>query len=127
MNRRLLVVHRNQLDEVMPRHRFFKWVFKRFHRLLIALGGRNMHVAEYAKKWNFLYQVLNKNVVHNALRVACELNFEAIACGHTHAAMDVERNGRRYFNTGSWTEKPLHYLLVDAELIQLRVYGDGEV
>ena len=126
VDRRLLVVHGDHLDDVMPRHGLFKWVFKRFHRLLVALGARKVHVAEYAKKWAFLYRVLNDHMARNGLRVARKLDFAAIACGHTHAAMDVERDGRRYLNTGAWTEKPLHYLTVDAESIQLRVYGDGE-
>ena len=127
VGRRLLVVHGDHLDDVMPRHGFFKWGFKRFHRLLITLGARKVHVAEYAKKWAFLYRVLNEHMVRNGLRVARKLGFAAIACGHTHAAADVERDGWRYLNTGAWTEKPLHYLRVDAESIQLRVYGEGEV
>ena len=36
--------------------------------------------------------------------------YDVYVCGHTHAAMDLERQGYRYFNTGSWTEKPLHFL-----------------
>jgi UDP-2,3-diacylglucosamine pyrophosphatase LpxH len=125
IGRRLLVVHGDDLDELMPRHGLFKWVFRKLHGLRLALGFRNVHVAEYAKKWNFLYRVLSNHVARNALRAARRLDFEAITCGHTHAAMEIEQGGRRYLNTGAWTEKPLYYLRVDAENIDLQVYEDG--
>jgi len=124
IDRRLLVLHGDTLDEVMPRHRYFKRLFKLMHRFLVALGFQRVHVAKYAKKWGFLYRVLNEHVARNALRAAKELGFEAVTCGHTHGAMVVERDGRRYFNTGAWTEEPLHFLSVDVDGIELRTYPD---
>ena len=125
LGRRLLVIHGDRLDQLMPRHGVFKWVFRRFHRLLIRLGFRNVHVAEYAKQWKLFYRVLNKHVARNALRAARQEGFAVVVCGHTHAAMDLECQGQRYFNTGSWTEKPLHFLEVTPECIVLRVYEDA--
>ena len=125
IGKRLLLVHGDDLDDVMPRHGLFKWVFKRFYRLLVKMGAPRVHVAEYAKKWGFLYRVLNDHVARNALRVARTLGFEGIACGHTHAPMDVERDGYRYLNTGAWTEKPLHYLEIDETTIQLKIFEKG--
>ncbi len=125
MDKRLLAVHGHDLDTVMPRHSAFKWVFRRLHRLLIFLGASRVHVAQYAKKWRLLYDVLNRHVAHNAARAAHELGFEAIVCGHTHAAMDTMVHGIRYLNTGAWTEPPLCYVVADAHSIRLEVY-DGE-
>jgi UDP-2,3-diacylglucosamine pyrophosphatase LpxH len=127
IGKRLLVVHGNDLDDIMSRHGLFKWVFRRIHRLCTLLGWHDMHVAEYAKKWNFLYRVLNERVARHALLAAARLGFEAITCGHTHAVMDLERDGRRYLNTGSWTEKPLHYICVNERGMDLRPYGDAGV
>jgi len=126
IDKRLLVVHGNDLDDVMPRYGVFKWLFRRFHRLCVHLGFGDVHVAEYAKKWNLLYRVLNERVARNALRTAEQLGFSAITCGHTHAAMDIQRGGQRYLNTGAWTERPFHYIWVGRNEIELRVYeGDG--
>ena len=72
-----------------------------------------MHVAEYAKTWGLLYRVLNERAARNAVPVAEQSGFEAITCGHTHAAMDIKQGGKRYINTGAWTERPLHYVRVD--------------
>ncbi len=120
---RLLVVHGADLDRLMPRHGLFKWLFRRLHRLRVALGFQDMHVAEYAKRWTSLYRALNEHVARNALRAAAEGGFAAIACGHTHAAMDLTTDQGRYLNTGAWTEIPLHYLRVDTTAITLLRYA----
>ena len=122
---RLLIVHGSDFDEIMPRHGLFKALFHLLHDLRALLGFRRVHVAEYAKRWEFLYRVLNDHVAHNALRAAASRGFEAVTCGHTHSPMQMERDGRRYYNTGAWTERPLHYLEVDAAGIALRVYEPG--
>ena len=126
IEKRLHIVHGNNLDDLMPRHSFFKWVFRRIHHLFVALGLRDMHVAEYAKKWGLIYRVLNERVARNAVRVIEHAGIEAITCGHTHAAMDVERGGKRYINTGAWTERPLHYIRVNTTSIELCVYRGDE-
>ena len=100
-------MHGNSLDKIMPRHRVFKKLFSFFHHVLMFLGFQRMHVAQYAKKWTFLYQFLNRHVAEEALRAAREKGFEAVTCGHTHAAMEMRQDGRRYLNTGAWTEEPL--------------------
>ena len=122
LDRRLLVVHGHRLDQLMPRYAAFKWVFRRLHRCRIWLGGGDAHVAQYAKQWPVLYRVLNEHVARNALRVARREGVAAIACGHTHAAMAIKRQGRYYFNTGAWTEKPLHFLEVAPDSITLQTY-----
>ena len=126
IEKRLHIVHGNNLDDLMIRHSLFKWVFRRIHHLFVALGLRDMHVAEYAKKWGLIYRVLNEHVARNAVRVIEQSGFEAITCGHTHAAMDIERGGKRYINTGAWTERPLHYVRVNTTSIELCVYRGGE-
>ena len=124
---RLLVKHGDSLDEVMPRHSVFKDLFKLMHRLLVFCGLPDVHVAQYAKKWNFLYRVLNEHVAEKATKLAAERGLDAITCGHTHAAMDIERTsgGRavRYLNTGAWTEEPHYFVKVDAAGVHLCSYA----
>ena len=113
IGRQLLVTHGDELDDVMPRHGLFRALFKILHRCLIFAGFPNVHVAQYAKKWGILYRVLNDHVAGKAIRRAEGLGFAAITCGHTHSAMELERDGRRYLNTGAWTEEPHYYIRVE--------------
>ena len=123
VERRLLVVHGDDFDDVMPKHGLFKAIFKTLHKVRRWLGFQNVHVAEYAKKWDFLYRVLNNRVAQNALDAARLRGFDVITCGHTHTAMDVRDGGVRYLNTGAWTETPLFFLEVNGEGFHLREFS----
>jgi len=127
IDQRLLIVHGDNLDEIMPRHHLFKKVFRLVYRLHVKLGFPDVHVAQYAKKWGFFYRVLNDHVAHKALKAARSQGFAAVTCGHTHAAMDLRHDGVRYLNTGAWTEEPHHFLEVDEDTIRLRAYPDRNI
>ena len=119
IGKRLFVAHGYDFDNVMPYHRAFVRFFRLMHRLRIALGAEAVHVAHYAKKWHFLYDVLLKNVTMNAVEHAREQGYEAVACGHTHYMQDVMLGGIRYLNTGAWTEPPTYYLEVDEQAMRM--------
>jgi UDP-2,3-diacylglucosamine pyrophosphatase LpxH len=117
---RLLITHGDYFDEIMPRSKAFMKAFELMHNLRIKLGARPMHVAEYAKKWEFFYKLLCKNVMINVVNYAKENGFEAVTCGHTHHAEDRLINGVRYINTGAWTEFPPYCLIVTTDEIWMR-------
>jgi UDP-2,3-diacylglucosamine pyrophosphatase LpxH len=120
IKQRLLITHGDDFDEIMPKNRAFMKAFKLMHKFRVKLGARPVHVAHYAKKWRFLYNVLRKNVMMNAVTCAMENGYEAVTCGHTHYPEERVLNGIRYINTGAWTEFPLYYLQVTAEEMSLR-------
>jgi UDP-2,3-diacylglucosamine pyrophosphatase LpxH len=64
---RLLITHGDDFDDIMPKNRLFMKAFKLMHNLRIKLGAKPVHVAEYAKKCDYLYRVLRHNV-RNVLR-----------------------------------------------------------
>ena len=119
IDKRLLVTHGDDFDDIMPRSRLFIKIFKQMHNLRIKMGARPVHVAEYAKKWKSFYRVLRKNIALNAVACAMENGFNAVTCGHTHYPEDVTINGIRYINTGAWTEFPAYYLHITADRMEL--------
>lgn len=125
LGQRLLIAHGDNFDEVMPKSRIFMMAFKLLHDLRIKLGGKPEHVANYAKKWGFLYGVLRKNVMVNAVNCALQKGYEAVVCGHTHYPEDRFFNGVRYINTGAWTESRAFYLLVTEEEMSLVPFKDS--
>ena len=116
---RLLITHGDDFDEIMPRSRLFIKAFKLMHNIRVKLGAKPVHVAEYAKKWKSFYRVLRKNIALNAVKCAADNGFEAVTCGHTHYAEDIDFNGIRYINTGAWTEFPAYYLHITADEMTL--------
>ncbi len=120
LQKRLFITHGDFFDEVMPRSRAFIKAFGMLHDLRVKLGARPVHVAQYAKKWNWFYRYLRKNVMLNAVNYAAKNGFESVTCGHTHYAEEKFINGIRYLNTGAWTEFPSHYVRVTANDIKLK-------
>jgi UDP-2,3-diacylglucosamine pyrophosphatase LpxH len=120
LQKKLLIAHGHDFDEIMPRNQTFLKALLLMHDLRVKLGARPVHVANYAKKWGRLYKILCKNVMMNAVQCAIENDYEAVTCGHTHYPDDCFSNGVRYVNTGSWTESPPCYLLVTEEEITLK-------
>ena len=120
---RLMVVHGDDFDTVMPNNRWFLRLFKFCHIVRLRMGAEPVHVAELAKRWTpLLYQVLTKQVKKNAVDCALKSGFEAITCGHTHYVEDSIYKGVRYINTGTWTEEPLHYISICPDTIRLVNY-----
>jgi UDP-2,3-diacylglucosamine pyrophosphatase LpxH len=107
------VTHGHDFDRVMPQHRWFIVLFRTMHRLRVALGAEAMHVARYAKRFPYLYRVLQDHVALNAIEFARTRGYAGVLCGHTHHAEERTVKGVRYVNTGAWTEHPPHYCVVD--------------
>lgn len=102
---RLLILHGDSFDNVMPRYRWFLSLFKWLHHLRVSMGARPVHVARFAKHFKPLYMVLCRSVQSNAVDYAVAQQLETITCGHVHAAEDSRHEGIRYLNTGCWTEE----------------------
>ena len=117
---RLLVIHGDDFDHIMPRNQAFMKAFRLMHNIRLKLGARPVHVAHYAKKWTVFYNVLCQHVMLNAVNCAKENGFEAVTCGHTHYPEDKFVDGVRYVNTGAWTESPTYYLLVTPDELSLK-------
>ena len=120
LGHKLLITHGDYFDEIMPLSKAFMKAFQLMHNLKVKLGARPMHVAAYAKKWEFLYKVLRKNVMINVVNYARKNGFKAVTCGHTHYPEDRMVNGVRYINTGAWTEFPPYGLIVTTDEMRMR-------
>lgn len=125
VGRTLYVHHGHGFDNVMPHHRLFIRAFKRMHALRVRLGAEPVHVAAYAKRWDFLYRHLRRNVLRNAMTFARENGFPAVTCGHTHYPEEVHLEGIRYINTGAWTERPQYYVAVRDDTVVFRAFEPG--
>jgi len=120
----IYVSHGHDFDNIMPRNRWFILLFRFVHRVRLRLGAEPVHVAFYAKRFRFLYDVLRRHVMANAVEHARERGYRTVVCGHTHFPEDVTVDGVRYLNTGSWTEEPMYCVRVDeAGVARLEIRG----
>jgi UDP-2,3-diacylglucosamine pyrophosphatase LpxH len=116
---RVFITHGDSFDEVMPRNRIFVQLFNFFHKLRIYLGASPVHVADYAKRFKYLYNFLRRKVMLCAVDHGNRHDFEAVVCGHVHFAEDTICEGVRYINLGAWTESDCYCLLVEDGSMEL--------
>ncbi len=125
---RLHVVHGFYLYRRLPGYAPFILLVKGFHRLRILLGAEPVHVAEYVKQWEALYNVLRRHARESAVRYAKGAGVGTVVCGHVHCPEDTMADGIRYVNTGSWTEDPPWCFRVEEDAAMLcRVTPEGEL
>lgn len=122
---RTFITHGDSFDNVMPRNPIFIRLFKLFHKLRIYLGAHPIHVADYAKRFKYLYGFLRRKVMLCAVDFGKQNNFDCVVCGHVHYAEDTTHDGIRYINLGAWTESPCYCLLVDEENMKLTTIADA--
>ncbi len=82
---------------------------KRFSRLLDMLNTR--------------WARLSPKVCQGALEYARRKGFDRVFCGHTHVALEAERDGVRYFNSGSWVGAQPTFITVGQEGVQIHRYA----
>src|SRR5579864_57657 len=49
---------------------------------------------------------------------------DRIFCGHTHVAMQKERDGLHYYNAGGWIDSKPTYITIDEEGVQIHEYQE---
>jgi hypothetical protein len=67
---------------------------------------------------------MSSKVSAGAIAYAKHHNAQRIFCGHTHHALNVERDGISYYNSGGWVDSRLTYLTIDETGVRIHEY-DG--
>jgi len=112
IGKRLYIAHGHRFDRLMPRTRWLLWGISAVYAIRRLATASDMHVAKYAKRMPFLYNILCNHVAKNAIKFAAAHGYEAVTCGHTHRMVDMQRSGICYINTGAWTETPSYFVRV---------------
>ncbi|CAN5365421.1 UDP-2,3-diacylglucosamine diphosphatase [soil metagenome] len=118
---RILFLHGHQFDIFIEQYPLTTWAADCCYRLLQRLD-RNHHVARLAKRSSKVFLRSVKQIEEQALLLARKRHCDVVCCGHTHLAAAVHRDGIAYFNSGCWTERPCHYLVVDRGVVTVNAY-----
>src|SRR4029077_16560840 len=81
-----------------------------FSRFLDRLNARWLRLSA---------KVASGAIMHARLRQA-----DRVFCGHTHQAQSCERGGVAYYNSGSWTDFPPTYVIIDSGGVQIHEYHE---
>jgi len=114
--RSILFFHGHRFDDFIESYPWTTWFADRIYRVLQRID-KTHHIARLAKKNSKIFLRCTEKIEQKAIAYARELGCSTVCCGHTHLAMAKVDGPVSYFNSGSWTERPCHYLTV----------GDGRI
>ena len=80
------------------------------------------YIIRQIKKRNRTWKRNSAEVAKGALRLARSLKADYVFCGHTHIINTAQAGGIKYYNTGSWVEKPSGLITItgaEVKLIQI--------
>lgn len=120
--RRVLFLHGHRFDEFISRYPLFTRFADKCYQLLQWLD-RSHTVARMAKRRSKSFLRNTEKIEAGAVRYAARLGCDAVCCGHTHHPRASEAGPVAYYNGGSWTEKPCHYLTLADGVVELHAYA----
>lgn len=124
--RRVLFLHGHRFDEFIERYPLTSKLADLAYRALQWLD-KSHTVARHAKARSKIFLRCVAKVEAAAVEYARKRGCDAVCCGHTHAPAAVTGRGVDYFNSGSWTEHPAHYLAIRDGQVELCVADAAEV
>lgn len=109
--KRYLAIHGDQFDRFLVRSTPLSRVSARLYAGVQRLG-KKQRIARAIKRTSKKFLRLSKRVARGALEHGKKRGVDVVLCGHTHAAMKMEKDGVTYLNTGSWTDSPATYITI---------------
>ena len=119
--RRVLFLHGHRFDEFISRYPLFTRFADKCYQLLQWLD-RTHRFAKMAKRRSKSFLRNTEKIEAGALRYAERIGCDAVCCGHTHLPRASEGGPVEYFNSGSWTEKPCHFLTLKDGAVEVHAY-----
>ena len=101
------------------RHPVVTFLAERIYRVLQKIDP-SFRLARVAKNSSKTYLRCTEKIAEGAIHLMRESGCDAVCCGHTHNA----QQSAPYFNSGSWTELPCTYLVIENGNVQLRKYPE---
>jgi UDP-2,3-diacylglucosamine pyrophosphatase LpxH len=120
---RHLAIHGHQFDGFAIRQEFLSKFGTLLYLQLQKLDVKGKSFSRLLDNLNTHWLRLSPKVCDGALEYARRRGFQRVFCGHTHAAVEAERGGVRYYNSGSWVGAQPTYITVGEQGVEIHQYA----
>ncbi len=120
--RRHLAIHGHQFDRFVSRNYLLSRLGESIYYELQKLDSDNKTLSRFLDRLNTKWLRLETKVAEGALQYARMGRIDRVFCGHTHVAMQMEKDGIAYYNTGSWIDARPTYVTVAPEGVSIHEY-----
>lgn len=121
--RRVMVLHGHRFDEFIERYpltsKLADWLYQFLQRV-----DKSHYIARQAKANSKTFLRCAKKIEAAATEYAKASGCDAVCCGHTHLPATATVGPVGYYNSGCWTDRPCHYLFIDAGEIELCAFTE---
>jgi len=121
---RHLAIHGHQYDGFQGANLTLSRFGTRLYLRLQKLDLKGNPLSRLIDRLNTNWLRISPKVAAGALAYARLRGADRIFCGHTHVAMEVEKDGIHYYNAGGWIDSPLTYITVDEAGVRIREYHE---
>ncbi len=121
---RHLAIHGHQFDRFVVNNLLLSRVGELIYLNLQKADFTNKAFVRYLDRLNTRWLRLSNKVSSGALEYAKHCKAQRVFCGHTHIAMEAEKDGVRYYNSGSWVDSRCTYITVGEKGVQIHDYEE---
>lgn len=123
---RYLAIHGHQFDRFAVNNVLISRAGQALYLWIQKLDVGQKATSRFLDRLNTRWLRLSGKVASGVLAHAAEHRAQFVFCGHTHAAIAIERNGIRYYNAGSWVEAQCSYITIDERGAAIKRFIPGE-
>lgn len=116
-NKKFLAIHGHQFDRFMHNNFIISYLAFAVYKFLKRVDKTELLINYIKRRKTWMRNSLG--VEQGALKFGKMLGVDYVFCGHTHQIRTGEKLGTKYFNTGSWVEKPSGYITIASNKIRL--------
>jgi UDP-2,3-diacylglucosamine pyrophosphatase LpxH len=123
---RHVAIHGHQFDGFQVNQLTLSRLGTSLYLQLQKLDFKSKPIARLIDRLNTRWLRMSSKVATGALHYARHHGADRIFCGHTHQALQLERDGVEYYNSGGWVDSRLTYLTVDEDGVKIHEYDHHE-
>ncbi|HLY59560.1 MAG TPA: UDP-2,3-diacylglucosamine diphosphatase [Terriglobia bacterium] len=125
-NRSYLAIHGHQFDRFLVNNAAISAAGEFVYTHLQKIDSRRRSLSRFLDRQNTKWLRLSAKVAKGAIDLAKARGADVVFCGHTHRAMQSQRDGILYFNSGCWTTEDPTYITVNHSGVEIH-YCDAQV
>ena len=119
---RYVAIHGHQFDRFIINNTALSGIGAFLYIQIQKCDSERKRLTRFLDRLNSRWLRLSPKIAADALAYAKLRGANTIFCGHTHQAMETEKDGVRYFNSGCWSNDRPTYISVDEAGVQIHDY-----
>jgi UDP-2,3-diacylglucosamine pyrophosphatase LpxH len=121
---RHLAIHGHQFDRLVANNMRLNYLGTLIYLQLQKLDLKGKPVARFIDRLNTRWLRMSEKVASGALFHARLRKVGRIFCGHTHVAMEQQRDGIQYYNAGGWIDSKSTYITIGNQGVKIHEYDE---